>query len=84
MYAEITVVCDGALESEEIYHDETLMTEALDAIREDSLADGVPTEVYVMYHEHDAGDECECIQYEQSHRPKFIYNIAQASGEWQS
>ena len=84
MYAVVSVIVDGALESEETYHDEVLMTNALDEIRDDSLADGVPTEVYVIYHDHDESVECECIQYETSHKPKFVYNIPQRAGEWQS
>lgn len=75
MYATVTVIVDGALESEENYSDDLLMREHLRDIAEDAASDGYPTQVYVLTHEHaDDGRECACIQYSQDHRPVHTFN----------
>jgi hypothetical protein len=75
MYAEVTVIIDGAVETEEIYHDQVFMDHCLESIAEDALGHGYPTEVYIMYHDHAFGMDCECIQYVADHRPVFQYNM---------
>lgn len=84
MYAVVTVIVNGALESEETFIDTTLMYHALDEEQQAAEGSGEPTEVYVMYHDHDPDVECECAQYEQSGKPKYIYNRPGEAGEWQS
>jgi hypothetical protein len=74
-YAEVTVIVDGALDQEITFTDETLMRDFIDKIREDAESDGYPTEVFVLYHEHEPGD-CECVQYVTDHRPAYAWNIA--------
>lgn len=74
-YATVTVVVDGALESEETFFDYLLQDQFIDSVREDAESDGYPTEVYVQYHEHEPSDECECAQYETDHHPAFAWNV---------
>lgn len=77
-YADVTVVVDGAEESCETFHDETLLREHIDQVREDARGDGYPTEVYVLYHEHsDLPDdgECACVQYVTDHKPAYAWNV---------
>lgn len=76
MYAEVTVIVDGAVEQTEIFHDQALLNQFVDGVREDAESDGYPTEVYVQYHEHDlTSQECECAQYETDHHPAYAYNV---------
>ena len=77
-YAELSVIVDGALETEETFHDETLMSARVEEIKEDARGDGYPTEVFILYHEHDdlTGDqECACVQYVTDHRPAYAWNM---------
>jgi hypothetical protein len=73
MYADVSVVVDGALEDEQTFYDETLMAEFIREIEDEARSDGYPTQVYVLFHDHPEG-ECECIQYVQSHKPYAEFN----------
>ena len=73
-YADVSVIVDGALEEERTFHDETLMNDYLRQIKDEAAADGIRTEVYVLWHEHDDMDECECIQYVTDHHPYAVYD----------
>lgn len=75
MYAELSIVVNGALESTEIYFDETLLNEAISYFKEDAESHGYPTQVYVSYHDHSPDIECECAQYETDHHPAYEYNV---------
>jgi hypothetical protein len=84
MFAEVTVVVDGALEAEERFRDEIAMRQFIMDIESDAEGDGVRTEVFVLYHGHDLDvDDCACIQYELDHRPKYIFNGDGDLGVWQ-
>lgn len=75
MYAEVTVIVNGALEEEETFHDYALMDAFLAEVRREASSHGYPTEVFVLYHEHPLQAECECIQFETDHHPLFTYNL---------
>jgi len=74
MYAEVTVIVDGALEESQTFHDEALMRDFIDTIREEAEGHGYLTEVFVMYHDHADGIDCECAQYVTDHHPTYTYN----------
>ena len=74
MYAELTVVVDGALDVEATFHDEAVLREAIAADLEDAESHGYPTDIYVAYHDHEFGIECECAQFELDHSPAFTAN----------
>lgn len=77
VYAELTVVVDGAVESEETFTDYLLMDERVREIGEDAQGDGYPTEVFIQYHEHDITDgECLCVQYETDRKPAHSWNVS--------
>lgn len=67
-YAAVTTIVDGALDEEATLYDHLRLQEYLDALIADLEGEGYPASVYVQYHDHEPG-ECECAQYEQSHRP---------------
>jgi hypothetical protein len=69
MYADLTIIVDGALDSEETYSDDLLLWHAIEYHKDDAKSHGYPTAIYVQYHEHEQGPDCECSQYEQSHQP---------------
>jgi hypothetical protein len=74
MYAEVTVIVDGALDQEATFTDYLLQEQFVDGVREDAEADGYPTEVFVIEHEHAPGAECECVQYVTDHHPRYAWN----------
>jgi hypothetical protein len=76
MYAEVTVIVDGAMEDCEIFHDDTLLSEFVDTIREEAESDGYPTQIFVQYHDHEVADDCECAQFETDHHPAYSFNEA--------
>ena len=70
MYADVTVIVDGAVGTEDTFYDYALMEQFIDTIRDEAMGDGYPTDVYIQYHEHDMTDnECICAQYETDHHP---------------
>lgn len=78
VYADVTVIVDGALEKEEIFHDYALMDDFIEKEVEDAESDGYPTEIFVLYHSHEDlkdGEECQCIQFEQDHKPYRTVNV---------
>ena len=75
MYAQVTVVVDGALEAEETFHDYALMDEYIKGVEQDALGDGCPTEVYILEHEHaDDVEDCACAQFVTDHHPAYSWN----------
>jgi hypothetical protein len=72
-YFECWAVFAGALGAEETF---TLVSDVDDWADEQLQAgakSAVLTEVYVRFHEHAEGLECECAQYETSHKPYVTY-----------
>lgn len=65
-YADVTVIVDGALETEARFHDYLLMNHHIAEEQAEAISHGYPTEIYVQYHEHAEG-ECECAQYHHPH-----------------
>ncbi len=82
-YAEVSVVVDGALEQNLTFHDATLMTAEIAEIVEEAKGDGYRTEVFVMFHEHNETEDCECVQFEASHLPEVTIN-SDTDGEWET
>jgi hypothetical protein len=74
MYAETSVIVDGALEESETFFDYALLDEYVDSVREDAEGHGYPTELYILWHDHKPA-ECECIQYVQDHKPAHSWNF---------
>ena len=75
MYADVTVVVDGAEEQHETFTDYLLLDQFIDGIREDAESDGYHTEVFVLWHEHEmSADECACAQYVTDHHPQHEWN----------
>lgn len=87
MFADVDIVVDGALESTTRFYDEILMREFLDAEIEMAEGDGLPLEIFVMFHEHSDHDEdmddCACVQFATDGRPKYVFNMGEAVGAWQ-
>ena len=78
MYAEVTVLVEGALEEVETFTEEAKLDDYIETWREDAEGSGYPCEVFVTYHEHrplDADEECHCHQYLTDHRPTYAWNI---------
>jgi len=75
-FTEVTIIVDGAVESDETFKGfdttelevylERQKTEALEAFG----LTGIETEIYTMEHEHDESeDDCSCAQYLTDHHP---------------
>lgn len=77
-YAEVSVVVDGGLEECVTFHDETAMLDYIAEVGDDAADHGYPTEVYVLWHEHDETGECECVQYLTDHHPYASWNTDDA------
>jgi hypothetical protein len=82
-YAEVSVIVDGALDAEVMFTDETLMLAYLASVGAEAESDGLPTEVYVLWHDHPLYDEavdldyddCACVQYVSDHHPDYSWNV---------
>jgi hypothetical protein len=82
MYVDVSVIVDGALDEEVTFHDEILLQQYLADVEADANGDGYHTEVYVVWHDHADGVECECIQYLSDYAPAHSYNVpAVANGD---
>jgi hypothetical protein len=83
MFAELTIVVDGAVEETPTFHDECAMRDYIGAIEDEAKSDGYPTEVYVTYHNHDLylDDGCECAQYVTDGRPAYSFNVERTSAD---
>ncbi len=73
MYADLTVIVDGAIETEETHYDYALLRDAIVMYQHDAEGHGYPTDIFVQYHDHDPGP-CECAQFETDHRPFWSSN----------
>jgi hypothetical protein len=79
-YAEVTVIVDGALDESATFTDETALAEFLASQHTAAQADGLPTEVYVLWHDHAMSDqECCCVQYVSDHHPDYSWNMEAGS-----
>jgi len=76
MYADVSVIVDGALEEDERFHDYMLLDAFVSVIEEDQKDHGYPVEVYILEHDHEepnGDEECACAQYLQDHRPSYTF-----------
>jgi hypothetical protein len=68
-YAEVTVIINGAIESEEVITDSAILSDYISQVKSEALDDDITMEVYVLYHEHVPMEECMCAQYVTDHHP---------------
>src|SRR5262245_40894860 len=74
-YADVSIIVEGALEEEQRLHTDAEVDELVTRVEREAKADGLETEVYVLWHDHDEADEeCACIQYAQDHHPYASFN----------
>ena len=83
MFADVDVICDGALESSNRFYDEILMSEFVDQERKFAEEDGLPLEIFITFHQHTDEGDCNCIQYITDGRPKYCFNMGDQKGSWQ-
>lgn len=74
MYIEASTVVAGAEEDREVFTDYMLYEVWLDDVRADAYDTGYRIEVYEVEHDHPIGEDCECVQYLQDHRPAHVFN----------
>lgn len=72
-YVIVTVIIDGALDSEETYTDMALLANHIEELRNDSLEDGYERKVYIVRHDHPPTDECGCVEQLQDHSPAHVF-----------
>lgn len=74
-YADVDVIVDGALAHQKTFTDHAALTSFIEQERDAAVADGLWTEVYILWHEHPMTDEeCTCAQYATDHHPDFEWN----------
>jgi hypothetical protein len=66
-YAEASLIVEGALDETATFHDVTLLDHWASSVLNECKADGLSAEVFVIWHEHSEGIECECVQYLTDH-----------------
>jgi hypothetical protein len=73
-YIECSVIVDGALEKEVVLYS---FSELNAFITEEALAaiDGLPTEIYALFHDHEPMMFCNCLSYLQDHGPHCSFNM---------
>ena len=70
VHTELSVIVDGAFEEDATFTDYLVEQAFIDSIEEEAIGHGYPVEVFRVTHgDHPIGADCECIQYEISHRP---------------
>lgn len=74
-WMDVTVVVDGAVDREFMTGSYDQLVETLRKVGDAAKVDGLPTQVYVLEHEHAFGP-CECAQYVQDHAPYREWNAA--------
>ena len=72
-YATLTIVVEGALESETDYFDYALLEAAIRDVADEAKADGYETQVYVLEHAHAPDADCECVQFLADLRPTYTF-----------
>jgi hypothetical protein len=77
-HADVTVVVDGAVENDRMFTDYALMEDFIAEIAAEAHDHGYLTEVYVMYHDHEVGIDCECAQFVTDHHPLYTFNGSNA------
>jgi len=75
------VVVDGAMDSEFQVDSFEELQSLIAEVAAQAAADGLPTQVYALFHDHKPGIECECVQYLQDHHPHCTFNIHEEKRE---
>lgn len=76
MFAEVTVIVDGALEETAIFYDYAVQAAWMEDLKADAMDHGYPTEVFVVEHDHAVTvEECVCVQYRTDHKPVWSHNV---------
>jgi hypothetical protein len=80
VYAEVTLVVEGAVEEEMFFYDGALLQGWIDNVDQEQQAEGWSGYLTVLWHDHPMGD-CECVQYVQDHRPYKTWEGVAAAGD---
>lgn len=77
MFAEVTVIVDGAVDDEITVTDQAVLSAVIAGIGADAEADGITAEVYIQWHDHpmDYAGECVCAQYATDHHPDYVFSF---------
>jgi hypothetical protein len=84
-YAEVTVIVDGAQDDVATFATDDAVSYAdmlayIAGQGEMAASDGLPTEVYVLWHDHPLSDQdCCCVQYVSNHHPDYSWNMEAGS-----
>ena len=75
-YAQVDVIVEGALDESVFLNSDSAIDTFVSKVERDAEADGLATEVYVLWHQHDEAIDCEgnCVQYLTDHRPTYSFN----------
>lgn len=76
-YTDVTLVVDGALDSETRYADDALMQQEIDLLRIEAEQIGATFEIFLVVHNHAPTNECGCVEALQDHRPSFVFDFAE-------
>lgn len=86
-YLEVTVLVDGGVWEEQTFHYQIPthfaaprnvagLKEFIEGHEREALEDGLPTEVFIQWHDHSPDvEECACSQYVQDGRPAYSWNM---------
>ena len=73
-HADVSVIVDGAVESDSLFTDYLLMDAFVKEVEADAHGHGHLTEIRVLYHDHEIGIDCECAQTVTDHTPLYTFN----------
>ena len=69
-YADVSAVVNGALTEQLIAYTQAQVDEFVEHHERKTREDGLSTEVYVLWHEHEnTVEDCACVQYLTDHNP---------------
>ena len=68
-YWTVTVSVGGAIETEEQFESEADLREFVQHLRSAALDDGITTDLYILEHNHEPFEDCQCVQFLQDLRP---------------
>lgn len=72
MYADVTVVVEGAVEEDRRFFDSALLQEFIEELRREQQDSGYNFAI-VLEHDHDPTADCSCVEYLQDHRPTYEF-----------
>lgn len=74
-YYQVDVIVEGALDDSFEFKSRERVEQLAKTVGEAADADGLATEIFVLYHPHNPGPECHCIQEAQDHHPEYSWNM---------